>query len=317
MNNNILAALLERRGTLVLDGAMATELERAGCDLDHALWSARILLDTPQRISAVHRDYLEAGCDIIASVNYQASVPGFVAQGLSEDAARDLFREAIRIAGRERDAFAQERALEPAEQPLVAVSLGPYGAYLADGSEYRGRYAASSEELERFHRERLELAALELRAGNADLVACETLPSLPEARLIAGLLDELELPGWIAFACRDSALTCEGQAIAECARALEEHPYVVGVGINCTPPQFVPALLEGLRGATSKPLLAYPNSGEQYQAATHSWTGENVLSQVEGSTALWHAAGARVLGGCCRSTPENIAQIAAWRDARG
>jgi len=310
---NPLAALLELRGVVVLDGALATELERAGCDLAHALWSARVLLDEPRRIAEVHRSYLEAGCDVIASASYQASVPGFIAEGLAQADAEALLRESIRLAARERDRFAEERGLEAAERPLVAASIGPYGAYLADGSEYRGDYDVTPAELERFHAERLQLIAGELAAGHADLVACETIPSLEEARLLARLLDGLGIPGWISFSCRDGAHTCEGQTVEECARALDAHEQVVAVGVNCTPPEHLPSLLERLRSATSKPLAAYPNSGETYDVRTHDWSGTNVLTDVDTSAARWHAAGATVLGGCCRTAPADIARLVAWR----
>ncbi len=314
MNDNILGSLIARRGTLVLDGALATELERAGCDLDHSLWSARVMIDHPERVAAVHRSYLEAGCDIIASATYQASIPGFIAEGLSVADAEELFVETIRTASAERDRFAHERGLSKEDQPLVAVSLGPFGAYLANGSEYRGNYSSTTSEIEHFHVERLALVAEEIRAGHADLVALETVPSLKEARLCARLFDALMIPGWISFVCKDGQSTCEGQAIDECARVLQAAKWVVGIGVNCTAPQYIPELLAGLRAGTDKPLLAYPNSGEVYEAASHSWSGKSVLSEVESGAARWIAAGASVVGGCCRTTPSDMAALVAWRN---
>lgn len=316
MNQNILTELLAKREALLLDGALATELEHAGCDLDHALWSARIMLDAPEKISAVHRSYLEAGCDIVSSATYQASVPGFMGEGLEREQAEELFVESIRLAVRERDAFAARRSLELADAPRVAVSLGPYGAYLADGSEYRGNYKAEPEAWKSFHRDRMELVASALHSGHGDLIACETLPSLEEALWLAELLEEHELPGWISFSCADERSTCEGQDLAACARALDTYDWVVGIGVNCSAPDIVPGAMRKLATQTAKPLLAYPNSGEVYDVATHSWSGSNVLSDPRQSAEQWHAAGARVIGGCCRTGPSDLARLVQWLTSR-
>jgi homocysteine S-methyltransferase len=315
MKDNILRSLLARRGTLVLDGAMATELEHAGCDLNHSLWSARVMIESPEHIAAVHRSYLEAGCDLIASATYQASIPGFVAEGFSTAAAEELFSQTIRLASRERDRFVRERQIASEDEPLVAISLGPFGAYLADGSEYRGNYAATLPEIEHFHVERLARVAEEIRTGHADLVAIETVPSLTEARLCARILESLQIPGWISFSCKDGRSTCEGQDIEECARVLDAATSVIGVGVNCSRPEFMAELLEGLGRGTDKPLLAYPNSGEVYNAHTHSWHGDSILSDVETGAARWRAAGASVIGGCCRTTPSDIAELVSWRNS--
>lgn len=311
---NIIDSLVKERGALVLDGALATELEGMGCDLNHALWSADVLLHAPECITAVHRSYLEAGCDIISSASYQASIAGFIAEGQTHQAAKELFQESIQLAGRERDDFVKSKGLVDTRRPLVAASLGPYGAYLADGSEYSGGYSISNLELERFHAERLELVAGEVQAGHADLIALETIPSLGEAHILARQLDTLKVPGWISFACRDGTSTCEGQDILDAARMLNEHEFVVGIGVNCTPPEWITPLLKRLATATAKALLAYPNSGETYDAETRSWSGKNVLTEIDSSVAHWSQAGATLLGGCCRTTPADMARIATWRD---
>lgn len=310
---NALAKRLAARRVLILDGALATELERRGHDLDHALWSARLLLEDPDALQEVHRAYLEAGADCIATAGYQASIPGFRAGGLGDGKARELYLDSIRIALRARDEFVAETGVEP---PLVAASVGPYGAYLADGSEYRGGYAITSDKLDHFHREHIELILEARDAGDvADLIAFETLPSLNEAMILARILEPLaDVHAWISFSCRDDSSTCEGQPIEECGAALDDCDAIVGVGVNCTSPQHLPALIEKLAQATSKPILAYPNSGETYDARGRCWTGTNVFGAPAESAAAWYASGAHILGGCCRTTPADIAALVRWRD---
>jgi homocysteine S-methyltransferase len=306
---------LAERNPLILDGALATELERRGHDLNHALWSARLLFEEPEAIREVHLAYLRAGVDCIGSAGYQGSPAGFRKAGMSEEKARELYLDSIRIAVRAREDFALESGSPPA---LVAASIGPYGAFLADGSEYRGEYSVSEDELERFHREQVELIQLAVDEGSApDLIAFETIPSLDEAMLLARILESMPvLPAWISFSCADEASTCEGQPIEDCGRALEGCAAVVAIGINCTAPGHMPGLLEKLAGASSKPILAYPNSGECYDARTRSWSGQNVFGEPEEAAARWVAAGASLIGGCCRTTPEDMGRLVRWRAAR-
>jgi homocysteine S-methyltransferase len=315
---NSLAKRILERAPLILDGALATELERRGHDLNHALWSAKLLLEDPGALREVHLAYLRAGADCIATAGYQASIPGLRACGLGDGKARELYLDSIRIAVQARDAFAIETGSDDSDAPpaLVAASIGPYGAYLADGSEYRGNYVVSTDKLDHFHRERIELVQEAVSEGSApDLIAFETIPSLDEAMILVRILESTRtLPAWISFSCRDDALTCEGQPIEECGAALDDRDAVVAIGINCTSPHHIPALIEKLAGATSKPILAYPNSGETYDAKRHCWQGVSVFGKPEEAAARWVAAGASGVGGCCRTTPEDIARLVRWRD---
>ena len=221
---------------------------------------------------------------------------------------------AITLALQARDEFcsgADHRSMRP--RPLVAASVGPYGAMLADGSEYRGGYAIDDRELEAFHRPRLEVLA----GSGADLLAFETIPCLREALVLARLLEEFpSMSAWMSFSCRDGRRNCEGEAIGTCAAALGRYDQIGAIGINCTRPEFAASLIANLRTATDKPLVAYPNSGERYDALTKTWhghavhDGERALPFAELSKA-WVEAGARLIGGCCRTTPEDIAELAA------
>ena len=307
---NPLAALLKQYPVLVLDGALATELERRGCDLRDPLWSAKVLIEAPQLIRQVHYDYFAAGADVAITASYQASVPGFQRRGLSKAEAEALLQRSVQLAMEARAAFWQDPAHRcDRPWPLVAASVGPYGAVLADGSEYRGDYGLSEAQLMDFHRPRIAA----LRAAGADLLACETIPCLTEARALARLLPEF--PGawaWISFSAKDEVHTCQGERLAEGVAWLNDYPQIAAIGINCTAPRYLPALLAILRRVTNKPLIAYPNSGEIYQPSHGRWQGCTEVKDFAEAARCWYTAGARLMGGCCRTTPEHIRAIATW-----
>lgn len=305
-----ITTLLREYPLIVLDGALATELERRGCDLRDPLWSAKVLLEAPELIRQVHADYFLAGADCATTASYQATVAGFARRGLGPDQAIALIQRSVRLASEARDAFWADpanRAGRP--RPFIAASVGPYGAFLADGSEYRGDYELSEADLVAFHRPRLAA----LLAAGADLLACETIPRLAEAQALARLLTEFPAArAWISFSARDEARTSHGERLADCAAWLDACPQVVAVGVNCTAPRFIPALIDAIRGATGKPIVVYPNSGEVYDATRRDWRGSGAGATFADEAREWYARGARLIGGCCRTTPDHIRALAVW-----
>ncbi len=290
---------------LILDGGLATELEGRGADLDDPLWSARVLLENPDLIAGVHADYLAAGADVIATATYQATLPGFERHGLDRATAVRVLRDSVAAACAARDRFWSEpthRVGRP--RPLVAASIGPYGAYRADGSEYTGDYDLDRHALAAFHRPRLEILA----SAGADLLAFETVPSLLEAEVLVSLLAEVpDTPAWLSFSCRDETHTCHGEPFEEAVALADSSARIVAVGVNCTPPRHVEGLLERAARATRTPLLAYPNSGEGWDPEGHRWLpGE---PDEVWSPDSWVRAGARLVGGCCRTTPADIRRL--------
>ena len=305
-----LTSLLDQYPLLVLDGALATELERRGCDLRDPLWSAKVLLEAPEQIRQVHEDYFAAGADCAITASYQASVDGFMRRGLSRAGALALIQRSVQLAIEAREAFWREPANRIGRpRPWVVASIGPYGAVLADGSEFRGDYGLSEEELMDFHRERL--AAL-VEAG-ADLLACETIPCFIEARALVRLLAEFPIArAWISFSARDEAHLWQGERLAECAAWLDDQPQVVAIGVNCTAPRYLPGLIEATRTVTCKPIVVYPNSGETYDPEQRGWCGIPDIEAFARAAQRWYASGARLIGGCCRTTPDHIRALATW-----
>lgn len=307
VEENPLLPFIRQQGALILDGGLATELERHGCDLNDDLWSARLLADAPDIIRRVHLDYYWAGADCCTSASYQATIPGFMRRGMAEQSARDLIRLSVRLVTEARDEFwSDEKNRVGRLRPIVAASVGPYGAYLADGSEYSGRYGLDEGQLTDFHRERWHILA----GTGADILACETIPSFVEARALATLL--AETPGayaWFSFSCADGEHINDGTPIAMCAEYLSGIEQVAAVGINCTSPRFLPDLIRAVTAATDKPVVVYPNSGETYDPASKRWIGESEPAEFGTFSREWRKLGAGVIGGCCRTTPAHITQI--------
>jgi homocysteine S-methyltransferase len=302
-----ISIFLAQRPLMVLDGALATELERRGADLRDPLWSAKCLIERPDLIRAVHFDYFRAGADVATTATYQATFEGFARRGIDRSAAARMMCDAVTLAIAARDEFWSIDANRTGRsKPLVAASIGPYGAMLADGSEYRGRYALDDAALADFHRPRLQVLA---EAG-ADLLACETLPCLREARVLATLLREFpSVCAWISFSCKDGGHDCEGEDIGRCAAELHGEEQIAAVGVNCTPPQYIVPLLRRMRDQTDKPLLTYPNSGEHYEASSKQWSGSGTAAEFGEQARAWYAEGARLIGGCCRTRPADIRSV--------
>ena len=308
--SNPIASILDHRPVLVIDGALATELERRGYDLKDELWSAKILLEQPEAIQQLHYDYFKAGADCVITASYQATLEGFTRRGLSETEAIALIQKSVKLAMAAREDFwGDETNRIGRPRPFIAASVGPYGAYLAHGEEYVGNYGLTKTELMDFHRPRMKAL---IEAG-ADMLACETIPSLIEAQALAELLKEFpESSAWVSFSARDEKHNSEGQAFADCARLLEDNPQIVAIGINCTSPKYIPSLIRSAKEVTDKPLLTYPNSGETYSAEKQDWNGDPVYESFGEQARDWYAAGAHLIGGCCRTTPEDIKVIAGW-----
>ncbi|MFG2606100.1 homocysteine S-methyltransferase [Streptomyces sp. NPDC048514] len=287
-------------GTVVLDGGMSNQLKSAGYDLAGELWSARLLAERPEAVTEAHLAYFLAGASVAITAGYQATFEGFAKRGIGHaEAARllalsvDLAREAARQAG---DAGV--------ERPLwVAASVGPYGAMLADGSEYRGRYGLGVAELERFHRPRLEVLA----AAAPDVLALETVPDADEGAALLRAVRGLRVPAWLSYTV-EGRRTRAGQPLEEAFAAAADVDEVIAVGVNCCAPADVEPAVEIAARVTGKPVVAYPNSGEAWDAGARAWTGPATFGTER--VEAWREAGARLIGGCCRVGPETIAAIA-------
>lgn len=287
---------LIREPYTVVDGGLSTALEELGHHPDGALWTAQLVIDRPEVVVAAHRRFVEAGADVVITSSYQASVDGFVRAGLNTAAARAALASTTDLARRSGASF-------------VAASVGPYGAYLADGSEYRGTYDASWAEVRVFHRERLEV----LVSTGADVIAVETIPTVAEAEIVLGELDRLGAPAtWLTFTCRDEHTTCGGEPIADAMAAVQSAASLVAVGLNCTDLRHVTQLLTAARSVTDLPFVVYPNHGRSWDAETKCWIGSSD-DHVASRAAEWAALGARLIGGCCGVGADGVRRLAAAR----
>jgi homocysteine S-methyltransferase len=295
------------RGLHVIDGGLASELEYQDARIDGPLWSAYVLEDEPEKVLTVHRAYIAAGSQCISPERADAALLRSVE--LARSAAAEF----------------------PGRKVLVAGSLGPYGAALHNGAEYHGNYDCSFDDLVRFHRERIEVfanatcsqapdllhpAGQESPAGGPDLLAFETFPSLEEVRAVgealasSNRLQGPQLRAWFSFSCRDQKHVSHGERVADCAALVAALPQTVAIGVNCVPPQWIPSLIGELRKGSDLPIMVYPNSGEAWDAAARCWTGKSEPEEFGTLAAQWFAAGAQIVGGCCRTRPAHIAEVA-------
>lgn len=299
-----LRQLLERDDSFaVLDGGLGTLLEQHGHDVAGSLWSARLLIDAPEAIVAAHAEYFAAGAQVAISASYQASFEGFAALGLDSERAAALMGESVRLA--RVAAGGPGGHLDDSRDALIAASLGPYGAHLADGSEYRGDYGLDVAALRAWHQPRVDA----LLAADPHAIAAETIPSLAEVEAVVAAVSGTGVDTWISVTPSMGRMRT-GESLAEAFAIAASAPEVVAVGVNCChPSEVLPAI--DAAATTGLPFIAYPNSGEEWDAKNRVW--------VEGTTfppdlvAQWCAAGARLIGGCCRVGPADIAAIAALR----
>jgi len=315
VSTSLQQAVSER--AVLLDGGLATQLEAQGCDLSGGLWSGRVLLEEPEQVAAAHRAFAGAGAEVLTTASYQVSAAALERSGHEPPLEPKLLRRSVDIARQVRD--------EVVPGGWVAGSVGAYGASLADGSEYTGEYGLGDDTetvraLRAFHRPRMEAL---LDAG-ADVLACETIPRLAEVRAITAELMDLGASAWISLTVttdeHGTPRTRAGEPLADVASCVAGVPGLVAVGVNCCRPRDVRGAVRVLTEATGLPAVAYPNSGEGWDVRTQSWTGASewrVDRQPSGpnddpdddTPAAWVAAGARLVGGCCRVTPWNIRSL--------
>ncbi|MGA5130250.1 homocysteine S-methyltransferase [Streptomyces olivoreticuli] len=287
------------RGALVLDGGLSNQLAAQGCDLSDALWSARLLADGPEQIERAHAAYVRAGARVLITAGYQATFEGFAARGIGRAKAAELLRGSVTLARR---AGAGEGG-EGGGPPWVAASVGPYGAMLADGSEYRGRYGLSVAELERFHRPRIEALA----GAGPDVLALETVPDVDEAEALLRAVEGCGVPVWLSYSVAGGR-TRAGQPLREAFALADGNDQVVAVGFNCCEPDDAYPAVQLAAEVARKPVVVYPNSGELWDAQARAWRGRPTFDPDR--VAAWRAAGARLIGGCCRVGPAEIARLA-------
>lgn len=304
-NNNPIKTLLEQKKHIVIDGALASELQRRGCDLNDSLWSAKVLIEQPELIQQVHYDYFVAGADCAITASYQATPMGFAPKGIELEESIKLIKTSVKLAQQAKMQYLndikQDKAL------FIAGSVGPYGAYLANGSEYTGDYQLSESEFIAFHKDRV--AAL-IDAG-VDILACETMPSFLEIKALAKLIQQFPMVNcWFSLTLKDQKHISDGTPLTEVIEYLNSIEQIVSVGINCIALEKVTPALEVLSKLTSKPLIVYPNSGEQYDPTTKQWhKNHDHNCTFTNQLDVWINLGAKLIGGCCQTTPDDIVEI--------
>ena len=304
-DNNPIKPILEQKKHMIIDGALASELQRRGCDLNDSLWSAKVLIEQPELIQQVHYDYFKAGADCAITASYQATPMGFAKKGIELEESIKLIKTSVKLAQQAKMQYLndikQDKAL------LIAGSVGPYGAYLANGSEYTGDYQLSESEFIAFHKDRVTA----LIDAGVDILACETMPSFLEIKALVKLIQQFPMVNcWFSLTLKDQQHISDGTPLTEVIEYLNSIEQIVSVGINCIALEKVTPALEVLSKLTSKPLIVYPNSGEQYDPTTKQWhKNHHHNCTFANQLDTWIKLGAKLIGGCCQTTPEDIVEI--------
>ena len=289
---------------LILDGGLSNVLEDYGCDLNHELWSAKLLQTDPEVLVKAHYAYLEAGARCISTSSYQATIDGFMRSGITSDEAERLLLSSVTLAEKARNLYYERYGMT--QKIYIAASMGPYGAFLADGSEYRGNYGVSEEKLKHFHKKRIAL----FETTEVDFFAFETIPSYLEVKVLSELLDQFKKPSWVSFSCKNEFYLNDGTKIEEAAELLAYKPQPFAIGVNCTSPKYISEIIDRLKkSAPNKKIIVYPNSGEVYRVETKTWIGVSDPSGFEKMVEEWRKKGADIIGGCCRIGPDHINRI--------
>lgn len=302
-----LQSIINRHGSVVIDGALSTQLELLGCDLADPLWTARVLLQDPMKIQVAHEKYFEAGAQVATTATYQASLLGFKRQGYNEEVAQHLIVKAVELAKAARHQTLLRHPERNRWDMLICGSIGPYGAYLANGAEYTGRYQLSQDEYRDFHYRRMQL----LVDSGVDMLAIETMPRVDEIQALLEMLTEFKTTAWVTVVLDDASHLCDGTSLERLAALVNDYDQVEAVGVNCVKREWVEPSLRHLRESTTKPLIAYPNGGGAYDPLKKEWHScLGVPKSWHELVPIWSGLGARCIGGCCRTLPEDIAQIA-------
>ena len=303
---------LAQCGRLVIDGSMSTALEHMGCRFNDKLWTARALAERPEAVREVHLQYMRAGADCHITCSYQATVPGLTESGFSLLEAENIIRRSVRVFHEAREQWWEREGGKDSGRayPICLAGIGPYGAYLSDGSEYVGRYGVNDEALRAFHESRVRL----LLEEKPDYLLFETMPSFGEVLIATELAEQAGADYWVSFSCLDGKHICESDEIRQCAETLsKERPHLKAVGVNCVKPQFVESLIHELKAGCSLPVVAYPNSGETWNPVKKIWYGGAEKRSFGEYARRYYAAGAAAVGGCCTTVDSHIRQVAEAR----
>ncbi|AFS40688.1 homocysteine S-methyltransferase [Leuconostoc gelidum] len=288
-------------GVVVIDGGMGSELEKRQIDVNNSWWSASALIQSPEDICDIHKNYFNAGASLAITDTYQAHIKSFTDQGLSETKAYELIDSAVNLA---------RHGLENSNRSdgLIAGSVGPYGAYLANGAEYTGNYYLSESEFQAFHRPRIA----RLIADGVDVFALETMPNFEETKALGHLLQQ-EFPSvdaYLSFATENGDHLWDGTPLSEAVTYFESISQIKAIGVNCTSPQNILPALKNITPNTSKKIIVYPNAGDDYDPETKRWVSQHGPIKWDELVPIWLAAGASLIGGCCRTSPDDINEIA-------
>lgn len=322
---------LEKRH-LVLDGALGTQLESIIPNdseiqpKNDPLWSTKVLMTQPKLIERIHYQYLQSGSDIIMTSTYQASCAGLIKYANSyTDEVAHVWERSVDMANNAIRRHKLENNTKPIRNrdPIICGSVGPYGAFLANGAEYTGEYGMiSNEELEKHHFKLLQFLILH---PDVKLIAIETIPNFREFKVLVNLLTKLlSLHGpnqkfYLSINVRNESEMCDGTPVEKVMNYLNFKMKTMGIlqrnifaiGYNCVDYHLVTSLIDNLTmfNEFHIPMIVYPNLGYVYSTKHEEYIAYQDTNELELMILDWLKRGVKIIGGCCGSGPQEIEKI--------
>jgi len=278
----------------LLDGSLSYPLEKQGYNLNKKLWTGDALINDPNVIKKIHKDYLVAGVDFISTSTYQISYRVLKEMGYNLNEIKDIFKRSVDLV---QDAIEETKIKRKVK---IVGSYGPFGASLSDGSEYTGKYKTSDEIIMSYHIDNMNI----IKELDIDIVLYETIPCLREIEILSKVVEEYKKEVWISFTCNKDLEFRDGTSIMKACKILSSIENISTIGINCFSPLLAEKAIKKLKKNSNKKILIYPNSGEIYNNKDKNWYGEKYFDNS--MIKKWLALSPDIIGGCCRVGFEDI-----------
>lgn len=349
---NLIADVLQNsKKVILIDGGLGTELEQRKVNINSLLWSSVALVEAADDVTKLHYDYYHSGANVGITCSYQCSEDSLKASDKekysSKESRLQVYKESVEVCKRAKIMrMADAKAIELLVSPEIAGSIGPFGSFLNDGSEFTGGYERSEDEYQAFHEEKLDFFMN--GTEEVDYLQLETMPNFEEIKALLMLIkrknsERKETQGKsekrfiLSLSIRNEEQLADGTPLKAVVKYLHDVGYLskdpkttplMAVGANCLKLKYSVKFVENLTNYMNElqiygfPISIYPNSGEIYDGIKKNWIFDQsnekyYTTNVNGEKVCdwkilldaWIASGAKIIGGCCRVGVRDIVEM--------